>query len=350
MEHIIQIHAKDVNRANEAYAEFMRMTEGYLNDLTSKDHTLYKDSNGYKLERVTCDALKHIAPCTPFRPDDIQLVSGRNFPDITATQYYGVEVKSTQSDSWTSVGSSIVESSRIETVERIYMMFGKLGGERAEFRCRPYQECLSSIGVTHSPRYMIDMSIASDDSSNIFSKLGVEYETFRKMNEKDKVQMVRDYYVKDAQSRGKVEMPWWIGEQSVSMNLSFFSDQSMETKRDLLNKIYVLFPDVLDSDFKQAALWLCSRHGILNPSMRDMFSAGGKVDVNGRKVSAAVGRLFEHRKEIINILKNPDADIISEASTYWGVKADELSLLTEWTKRVSAVFDKEGLSVEEFFE
>lgn len=38
-----------------------------------------------------------------------------NVPDIVAEKYYGIEVKSTVSDKWKSVGSRILETTREET-------------------------------------------------------------------------------------------------------------------------------------------------------------------------------------------------------------------------------------------
>ena len=81
------------------------------------------------------------------------MVSGQRFPDIVAGQHFGVEVKSTKENKWVSTGSSIVESTRVDDVGSIYMLFGKLGGIPAEFRCKPYQNCLYDIAVTHSPLF-----------------------------------------------------------------------------------------------------------------------------------------------------------------------------------------------------
>ena len=75
------------------------------------------------------------------------MVSGASFPDIVAKKYYGVEVKSTIKNQWKSIGSSILESTRDQNVERIYLTFGKLGKPVA-FRSRPYEQFLSGISVT----------------------------------------------------------------------------------------------------------------------------------------------------------------------------------------------------------
>ena len=141
-ENIIAIRKRDILMANAAFDDFMNLTEKCLNDKVRGDHTLYKDCDGTKMEKVALSALQEVAPQTPFRPEEIKLVSGAKFPDIQAERYYGVEVKTTKSNSWKSIGSSIVESTRIEDVSMIYMLFGKLGGEFAEFRCKPYAKCL----------------------------------------------------------------------------------------------------------------------------------------------------------------------------------------------------------------
>ena len=158
-ENIIAIRQRDISKANEAFADFMSLTEKCLNYKVGNDHELYKDCGGRKMEEVALGVLKEVAPQTPFCPEEIRLVSGAKFPDIQAERYYGVEVKTTKSDSWKSVGSSIVESTRIEDVSMIYMLFAKLGGDFVEFRCKPYEECLDNISLTHQPRYQIDMEL-----------------------------------------------------------------------------------------------------------------------------------------------------------------------------------------------
>ena len=139
-ENIIAIRKRNISKANEVFADFMSLTEKCLNDKVKNNHKLYKDCGGTKMEAVALNALHEVAPQTPFRPEEIKLVSGAKFPDIQAEQYYGVEVKTTSSNSWKSVGSSIVESTRIEDVSMIYMLFAKLGGDFAEFRCKPYED------------------------------------------------------------------------------------------------------------------------------------------------------------------------------------------------------------------
>ncbi len=200
---MVQASANEGRSLDQAFAEFMQRTETYLNDQTIGNARLYKDCKGTKLEGVALDVLHELCVDTPFKKEDIILVSGNSFPDIETRPCYGVEVKSTEKDSWTSTGSSIVESTRNEDIKRIYMLFGKLGGERAEFRCRPYEKCLSNIAVTHSPRYLIDMNLSQTGAPTIFDKMETEYDNFRILEESEKVSRLRSYYKKQAAANGK---------------------------------------------------------------------------------------------------------------------------------------------------
>lgn len=51
----------------------------------------------------------------------------QSFPDIAMGEY-GVEVKFTLNDTWRSIANSVLETQRIDSVKRIYIVFGKMGG------------------------------------------------------------------------------------------------------------------------------------------------------------------------------------------------------------------------------
>ena len=144
------------------------------------------------------------------------------------------------------------------------MLFGKLGGITPEFRCKPYQMCLSNIAVTHSPRYLIDMDLNEND--NIFTRLKTDYDTFRKLNENEKISHVRQYFKKRAdkikKEQKKYEMPWWLGE-TANVNLRFFADIDKQYKNELISRMFILFLGIFGNDkdkYKPIALWLCSRY------------------------------------------------------------------------------------------
>ena len=140
-ENIISIRKHDARLANEAFADFMQKTESALNDKAQANPMAFSALTASRLERLSVQCMREICADTPFRADEIRLVSGLAFPDIVTETFYGVEVKSTQADHWRSTGSSIIETTRDKNVASIYMLFGKLGGKPA-VRCRPYEDCL----------------------------------------------------------------------------------------------------------------------------------------------------------------------------------------------------------------
>lgn len=279
-DNIITIRKRDKELALSAFDDFMSKTEKYLNIHAARAPKDYATLSASDLERVSVAAMREIAPATPFKETDIQLVAGQSFPDIMAGEYYGVEVKSTKSNHWTSTGSSIVESTRNATVEEIYLLFGKLGGEPPEFKCRPYQECLYDITVTHSPRYLINMEIAKDET--IFHKMGTNYDELRTSS--NAIARVRSYYRQKAIAEKKNEMPWWISSDDEvqnysNMNLRHIGTLTSTEKNDCVCQSLILFPNIIcDSNpnrYINVALWLCTFNGILVSNMRDLFSSGG---------------------------------------------------------------------------
>jgi len=340
---IIAIRQKDLHSADLAFANFMSLTEKCLNDKTARDPQLYKKCNGAELEKVAVDVLKEVAPSTPFKPENIELVSGARFPDIVAERYYGVEVKSTKDDNWKSTGSSIVESTRIEDVSLIYMLFGKLGGNPAQFKCKPYEDCLYNIAVTHSPRYLIDMELDEHKEPNIFDKINIPYDKFRLYDENAKISEVRQYYKQKAREEGRHEMPWWMGEEGTSVTLSFYNDLDDFRKKELYARMFILFPCIFNSDFKPAALWLCNRYALLCPNMRDVFTAGGKIETLGKKklprpIPQVINRLYNMRNEIIALLKNPDDTLRQDIKDNWPVDCSQKNIYTQWLRLVDDTF------------
>ncbi len=325
-ESLVAIYKRDIHSVSEAFAKFMALSENEFNIRSKKDPKLYKGLSPSKLEEVTRDLLKDVAPMTPFKPEDITLVSGHSFPDIMASNYCGVEVKSTKDDKWTSIGSSIVESTRNATVENIYMLFGKLGGNPPEFKLRPYQDCLSEIAVTHSPRYLINMELSQQET--IFAKMGTTYESLRTSG--NAIEQVRHYYRDKAIKENKLEMPWWITSENVdssqSFNIRLWNTLRDDVKKDLQAKCMILFPEALSpiqsqTKYNQTTLWLCSYNQVIVPNIRDFYSAGGKIThVNGKAINPQAAQVFarivKFADEIRSQLSCPTRELIMLIEDY----------------------------------
>lgn len=142
---------------DRAFEELLAKVIDFMNREALTFPERYTGLLGSKLEDKVVEVLQQCAVGTCFE-DQIVKYSGQRFPDIVIGGYYGVEVKTTKANHWKSTGSSVAEGTRVEDVERVYLLFGKMC-EPVCFVCKPYEECLSEVVVTHSPRYLVDMNL-----------------------------------------------------------------------------------------------------------------------------------------------------------------------------------------------
>lgn len=200
--------------------------EGTLGSIIQYGHP--ERISGNEFEEIVYESAKSCARGTPLS-NQIVHTADREFPDIVAAGYYGIEVKATKKDDWTSIGNSVLESSRVPSVEKIYMFFGKLGGT-PDIRFRDYEACLKGISVTHYPRYQIDMNLPK--GSSIFDKMEVPYDELRTM--RNPIKAIRQYY-KTQMTAG--DSLWWIDDDSdtlpalspVIRNLSTLSPEERDS-------------------------------------------------------------------------------------------------------------------------
>lgn len=302
------------NPGIDEFKILMRRTDLFLNADAQKRPTYYAKRAGNPLEDDVMSALNESAKGTAFE-NTIEKVSGQRFPDIVAARYYGVEVKSTKDNHWTSTGSSILETTRVSDVERIYMTFGKLGGNPIEFLSKPYEECLYGIAVTHMPRYLIDMRLKPNET--IFAKMGITYDELRKMD--NPISPVAKYY-RSILKPG--ESLWWTGDSAdepVSAKIRLWKNLSAEEKRVYIIYGCVNYPEVFGGNYDRYALWLTSQ-GIVDPHIRDQFSAGGQEEMllsSGERVKfpGVYRRVKVHADLFVKRMAQPDPTVLSEHAT-----------------------------------
>lgn len=339
-ENIITIKQRNITEANEAFAFLMSKTEDELNRKASYDPAAFKNISAFDLEQLSCTVIKNSCSGTPFREEEVRLISGAKFPDIIAEKYYGVEVKSTIKNHWTSTGSSIVESTRDKYVESIYMLFAKLGGN-PEFKCRPYQDVMTEIAVTHCPRYLIDMNL--EKGYSIFDKMGTTYEELR--NSTDNIEQVRRYYRRKAAKEGKIEMPWWLSDGgsddiTTSINVGFWKDLPIEVKHLYQAQIFILFPEVVISNYDRAFLWLCTTKGILHSHIRDTFTAGGTIKfINGIKQTNPVPQVYKKIVSLAPVIKSclKDPDFVNTQVKVFNPILISIDPYTKWVEHITQI-------------
>jgi len=311
----------------------LNLTIEELNAHAKKTPKKIEQLRGNKLEPYVGDVMTELAVGTAFE-NSIEVIGGQKFPDIIAKKFYGIEVKTTTQNHWKTTGNSVLESTRVDDVERIFMLFGKLG-KPIEFKCRAYEECLSEVVVTHSPRYLIDMNL--EKGKTIFDKIDTSYDALRQ--KKNPIKSITDYYKSKLKPGQDL---WWIQDTEKATNLviNIWNNLSLKERQQIKNRAMVYFPEVFSNrgdKYSRLAIWLVTREAILCPNVRDLFSAGGQDSyiIKGKvykKVPKVYINLFKNIDSILEILINTST---LELSEYWKERTSENKKIMDWINLVS---------------
>lgn len=315
--------------SSKEFNSLLASTIDELNNHAKKSPKKIEQLKGNKLEPYVQDVMTDLAVGSSFE-NSIELIGGQKFPDIVAKRYYGIEVKTTTQNHWKTTGNSVLESTRVEDVERIFMLFGKLG-EPIEFRSRPYEECLSEVVVTHSPRYLIDMNLGAGDT--IFDKINMPYDTLR--TSPNPIKPITDYYKSKLKPGQDL---WWIDQENSkpsNLIINIWNNLSISERQDVKNRSLVYFPELFSNrsdKFARLAIWLVTREAVVCPNIRDIFTAGGQdaFQIKGKAFSNIPRiflNLFDNLDSVLEILNDTSS---SELSEYWNIKTTEKKKLTDW--------------------
>lgn len=197
------------------------------------------------------------------------------FPDIRV-ECFGIEVKTTNKDSWQSVGNSVFEGMRPRGVEEIYVLFAKMGGMPA-VRWGRYEEKITHVRISHAPRFVLEM----DKECQLFKTMGISYDNFSRLAPGEKMQYIREY------SRNRLkkgERLWWLEDESgedhtVPMAVRLYTQLPHEEKTQLRAEAALLCPQIVKPSrthdkYSDVALYIYTYHGVVCPQTRDLFSAG----------------------------------------------------------------------------
>lgn len=237
---------------------------------------------------------------------------GHSFPDIVCrfseTSVLGIEVKSSiqpksNSNSWTILGNSILGSTRVD-VDDTYIVFMKLNKNGTFIKCKRYEDAVADIVVTHSPRYKIDLMQNSCDS--FFNRSGISYNALK--GAENPIGLITNYFKSEGLSA------WWLAESSPAV-IRTWDEIDDDLRSEIISKAFILFPELFGSSsikYKRLAKWLVTNYSITDTSLRDRFSAGGKVKkrVNLRNIlmPQIIHRVEEYKENILYWLNDVSLD------------------------------------------
>lgn len=308
--------------------------EGYLDDIASKlrdeaRKTPFAAAKQFeqRVREITKETIQAPGIEIDFNPHP------QAFPDIEIGQF-GIEVKFTINDEWRSVANSVLETNRIESVQHVYIMFGKTGGN-PDVRWGEYEKCVMHVRTSHVPRFEVQI----DATRSLFEIMGISYDQFRVLEMHEKMQYIRKY----ARSRLKNgERLWWLEDSpgeahTLPMQARLFTELEQSEKIRLRAEAILLCPQIVQSGrarhkYDDVALFMLTYHGVICHQTRDMFSAGSvgnpENDDNGGLYIARMLKLME--AELEKAAARMDAALFEE---YWGVAVPPEERIAEWLRR-----------------
>lgn len=259
------------------------------------------------------------------------------FPDIALGQF-GVEVKFTLNDTWRSVANSVLETNRIDTVKKIYLVFGKMGGD-PEVRWADYEQSVIHVRTSHVPRFEVELSA----NRSLFELMGISYDEFRTLPMAEKMGYIRTY------ARGRLkkgERLWWLedtpdAEHALPIQARLYTSLSSEEKVRLRAEAALLCPSIVKSGrsrnkYDDVVLYILTYHGVICHQARDLFSAGSVAnpyndDDGGIYIERAL-KLVE--SDMIKAAQEMDDALFVE---YWGESVPPEERISRWLEKADSI-------------
>lgn len=310
--------------------EFEIILDSIVEQLTQEAMvTPFKSAKEFE-ERVRAVASEHIEDAEieiDFNPHP------QAFPDIAVGEF-GIEVKFTTNDTWRCVANSILETNRIDAVQVIYIVFGKMGGTPA-VKWGEYEESVMHVRTSHVPRFEVEIGA----EQSLFEQMGISYDDFRVSEMHEKMEYIRDY------ARGRMksgERLWWLEdrpgeEHTLPIQARLYTKLPIEEKKRLRAEAVLLCPEIVSSGrsknkYDDVVLYLLTYHGVLAHQTRDMFSAGSVANPNNdNKGGIYIQRAIELLEDEIRgaAVRMDDALFVE----YWGVSVPPNQRIKEWLRR-----------------
>lgn len=254
-----------------------------------------------------------------FPKHNIQLVGqfGKHFPDLELhldNDLYGIELKSRQDGTWKTLGGSVIESISADPYKEIYLLFASYNKKANEtsfhVRYAPYWRVASAIRVTHNPRFNIDL----DTTTPVF-KSNQEYKDMRNMTDSQK-----NTFIQKTLALNTSKSTWYSNPNQI-IEPTLFSSLTKSQKDNLVGESLFLFPkDFLqlpNGNFDNATNYFLSEYYVTSASMRDKFTAGGCLKLNGISFPHVIKKYQEYSSKLIEIASTKNSEFIQLAYTYW---------------------------------
>ena len=247
-----------------SFASFVSQVEIALENMK---HDFSRSNSPTDFEKFVFDASKMVIEKNDYECTIDYTEGGHSFPDLVFSfsngEKYGIEVKSSTNanspdNSWSILGNSILGSTRID-VNDLYIMFIKVNKNGCFIKSARYEDSVSDVVVTHSPRYKLDL--AQDPESSFFHKSGIKYNEIKSSS--NPIGLVTEYF------RQQGLTAWWIAE-STPAAIKTWEEVELSERKNILSMSFILFPELIYSSgskkYKRLAKWLVANYSIVDSS------------------------------------------------------------------------------------
>jgi enamine deaminase RidA (YjgF/YER057c/UK114 family) len=259
------------------------------------------------------------------------------FPDI-AIGRFGIEVKFTLNDTWRSIANSVLETNRLEAVEKVYLVFGKMGG-KPSVQWGDYAKSVIHVRTSHVPRFEVELFT----DRSLFDMMDIGYDAFRQLAMPEKMQYIRNY----ARTRLKQgERLWWLEDSTetahaLPIQARLYTSLSPEEKLTLRAEAALLCPSIVETGrsrnkYDDVVLYLLTWHGVVCHQARDLFSAGSVAnphndDTGGVYIERALQLIENQMREAA--LRMDDALFVE----YWKESVPPDQRIRRWLEKADSL-------------
>lgn len=303
----------------ETVLEYIKGLVECKNDLDPEYLVSKGTNNGF--EKLIIYVLENEFDHAKFPNNTIEFIPrfGNHFPDIDVRVdgcLYGMELKSSQQNSWKVNGGSVFEGNS-EYYEDIYVFFGSRRKVQKNYKIkyRPYWQVADGVQVTHSPRYSLNMDAKYSD---LFYQSKEEYVRIRSSQESEKIEFFRE------KLRTSVTKPTWYtstSNQNPEIEPNRFKNLSIQDRGKIISEILIFYPqDFLKTgncNYDNAIKYMMGNYFVFSPSMRDIFTAGGTYKYRNRTIPKIIKTFEMNIENILKILHTADSDFKNAVHESW---------------------------------
>src|SRR5699024_1885780 len=163
--------------------------------------------------------------------------------------------------------------------------------------------------ITYEKRNIIKIEIINN-----------KYNTKTKYNNNKEIsELEKKSYVQKILRDNSNKAQWYISEPE-NVLPTLIKDLDKGKKDELISELLILYPqDILKSksDYKRVTEYLISTYFYYSPSIRDLFSAGGKYVHNNVSFPKVIEQFRYHNNTILKILEEQSPDFKALAYNSW---------------------------------